>query len=175
MLFTQGQSGYNDHLDNTLRAKADKISEMVLKKFKDDAKNVSSSILTYHSMFINHSNVLDLYKKYKQENIILEKNVKNDSSDILTNERKTFYEDQGIDSLNLYYYIMTIVYIITLIGFAFSIIFAPSAFSIKVKCGILVGLIILPFISSRIVSSIVSAAHTIYDVTPKNVHLHLNK
>ena len=171
LLFTQGQSGYNDHLDNTLHAKADKISEMVLKKFKDDAKNVSSSILTYHSLFINHSNVLDLYKKYKEENIILEKNVKNDSSDILTNQRKTFYEDQGIDSLNLYYYIMTIVYIITLIGFAISIIFAPSAFSTMAKCGILVGLIILPFISSRIVSLIVSAAHTIYDATPKNVHL----
>ena len=171
LLFTQGQSGYNDHLDNTLHAKAEKISEMFLEKFKDDVKNVISSVETYHSLFINHSNVLDLYKKYKEENIILEKNVKNDSSDILTNERKTFYEDQGIDSLNLYYYIMSIVYIITLVGFAISIYFAPSSFNIKVKCGILVGLIILPFISSRIVSLIVSIAHKIYDATPKNVHL----
>jgi hypothetical protein len=175
LLFTQGQSGYNEHLDNTLHAKADKISEMFLEKFTDDAKNVSSSILTYHSLFINHINVLELYKKYKEENIILEKNLKNDSSDILTNERKTFYEDQGVDSLNLYYYIMAIVYIITLVGFAISIFFAPSAFSTTSKCGILVGLIILPFISSRIVTLIVSGAHKIYDTMPKNVHLNIIK
>jgi hypothetical protein len=173
LLFTQGQSGYNDHLDSTLLAKADKIAEMVLEKFKDDAQNISSSVLTYNSLFINYTNVLDLYTKYKEENIILDKNVKNNSSDILTNERKTFYEDQGIESLNLYYYIMSIVYIITLVGFVISIIFAPSAFSIKVKCGILVGLIILPFISSRIVSSIVSVAHKIYNTMPTNVHLNV--
>jgi hypothetical protein len=171
LLFTQGQSGYNDHLDSSLNAKADKIVEMFLEKFKDEVKNVTSSVSTYHSLFINHTNVVDLYKTYKTENIILEKKVKNDSSDIMTNERKTFYEDQGIDSLNLYYYIMTIVYIITLVGFAISIYFAPSAFGVKVKCGILVGLIILPFISSRIVSSIVSATNKIYNVMPKNAHL----
>ena len=173
LLFTQGQSGYNEHLDNTLNAKADKISEMFLEKFKDDAKNVSSGMLTYHSLFINYTNVLDLYKKYKEENIILEKNVKNDSSDILTNERKTFYEDQGVDSLNLYYYIMSIVYIITLVGFVIAIFFSPSAFSIMAKVGILVGLIILPFISSRIVSLIVGAANKIYNTMPKNAHLNI--
>jgi len=173
LLFTQGQSGYNDHLDITLNAKADKIVEMFLEKFKDEVKNVTSSVSTYHSLFINHTNVVDLYKTYKKENIILEKKVKNDSSDIMTNERKTFYEDQGIDSLNLYYYIMSIVYIITLVGFAISIYFAPSAFSIMTKCGILAVLIVLPFISSRIVSSIVSAANKIYDAMPKNAHLNV--
>jgi len=173
LLFTQGQSGYNDHLDGTLNAKADKIVEMFLEKFKNEVKNITSSVSTYHSLFINHTNVLDLYKTYKTENIILEKKVKNDSSDIMTNERKTFYEDQGIDTLNLYYYIMSIVYIITLVGFAISIYFAPSSFSVKVKCGILVGLIILPFISSRIVSSIVSATNKIYNVMPKNAHLNV--
>ena len=171
LLFTQGQSGYNDHLDNTLHAKAEKISEMFLEKFKDDVKNVISSVETYHSLFINHTNVLDLYKKYKKENMILEKNVKNDSSDILTNERKTFYEEQGVDTLNLYYYIMAIVYIITLVGFVIAIFVAPSTFSTTSKCGILVGLIILPFISSRIVTLIVSITHKIYNTMPKNVHL----
>jgi hypothetical protein len=173
LLFTQGQSGYNDHLDSTLELKADKIVEMFLEKFKDDAKSVSSSVLTYHSLFINHTNVLDLYKTYKKENVILEKNVKNDSSDILTNERKTFYEDQGVDSLNLYYYIMSIVYIITLVGFAVAIFFAPSAFSMMSKCCILVGLVVLPFISSRIVTLIVSVSHKMYDMMPKNAHLHV--
>jgi hypothetical protein len=173
LLFTQGQSGYNDHLDITLNAKADKIAEMFTEKFKDEVKNITSSISTYHSLFINHTHVSDLHKTYKRENIILEKTVKNDSSDILTNERKTFYEDQGIDSLNLYYYIMSIVYLITLIGFAISIYFAPSAFSIKVKCGILAVLIILPFISSRIVKSISNVTHNIYDTMPKNAHLHV--
>lgn len=175
LMFTQGQSGYNDHLDSTLNAKADQISEMFTEKFNDESKNVSSSILTYQSLFINYANVLDLYKKYKKENIILEKNVKNESSDILTNERKTFYEDQGIDTLILYYYILLIVYVITLIGFIISIIFAPSKFSIKAKCGILVGLIILPLISSRIVNLIVRGAHKIYDTMPKNVHLNIIK
>jgi hypothetical protein len=175
VMFTQGQSGYNKHVSNTLHAKSEKVSELFLKKFNKDTKNISSGVSTYHSLFINYTNVLDLYKKYKSENIILEKHVKNESSDILTNERKTFYEDQGINTLDLYYYIMTIVYIITIVGFGISIIFAPSAFSLKAKCGILVGLIILPFISSRIVNLIVRGAHKIYDTMPKNIHLNIIK
>jgi hypothetical protein len=36
-------------------------------------------------------------------------------------------------------------------------------------------LLVLPFISSRIVTLIVSIAHKIYETMPKNAHLHLNK
>ena len=42
----------------------------------------------------------------------LEKKFKEQSNDVLTNNRKTYYEDQNITSLNsIYYYILLIIYI----------------------------------------------------------------
>lgn len=171
LIFTQGQSGYSEYQDKTLEVKAEKVSEIFEKKFKEEIKNVTSNIHTYNSLLTNYKNVLDLYTKYKEENIILEKTLKNDSSDILTNERKTFYEDQGIDNLNYYYYVMVIIYIITIIVFGISIFVFPSDMNLAVKCGILVGLVIIPFISSYILALIISISHKIYNTLPKNVHL----
>ena len=116
-------------------------------------------------------NVVDLYKKLKRENIILKKNIKTETSDALTSDRKTVYEEQGIEGLNFYYYILLFIYIILLIVFLIAMVTFPSTVELKKKINIFIGICLLPFISPLILSLIISMAYSIYDILPKNVRL----
>jgi hypothetical protein len=169
LMFTEGESGYNDYLDTSLNDNADKISELFTNTFQVEISNTNSNIDTYSSLLTNYQNVFDLYAKYKEENMVLEKGLKDNSSDIFTNERKTYYENEGILSLNKYYNILIIIYVITMIIFAISIFTFDSSFSLKIKICILIGLIILPFVSSPILALIVNLIYKIYKLLPKNV------
>ena len=94
--FTQGQSGYNDLLDNQLQEKAEQIANKFTEYFETDSQEIKTQFETYHGLLLNFKNVAELYLKYKKENIQLIKDLKNETNDVLTNERKTYYEDQKI-------------------------------------------------------------------------------
>ena len=98
--------------------------------------------------------------------------LKENTNDVLTNERKTYYQDQGIDSLNFFYsYIFLIVYIIFIICFGiFSFIF-PSDIKWYIRLIILISFIILPFVSTKLLSMVIWFFYKIYEVLPRNVHL----
>jgi hypothetical protein len=113
-----------------------------------------------------------LYLNYKKENIELAKELKDNTSDVLTNERKTYYENQGIDTLNfVYYYILLLVYFIFLVGYIVTTLFYPSQLNWKIRFGIFLLLVILPFISPWILAFVISIMYKIYDLLPKNIHL----
>lgn len=171
--FTQGESGYDEYLDTSLNEKADKVSEIFTTTFDEQVSSINANIDIYSSLLINYQNVLDLYTKYKDENEDLKKGLKENTSDIFTNERKTYYENEGVLSLNKYYNILIIIYVITIIIFAISIFGFESFLSFKVKIGILIAFIILPFVSSPILALIVNLVYQIYEMLPKNVLLTL--
>ena len=171
MLFTDGQPAYDDYLDKTLETSATQIATTFKTTFKADSGKMLSNLQTYAGFLTNLKNVEDLYVKYKLENTRLLKQLKDDTSDVLTNERKTFYQDQGIDTLKfLYSYFLITIYVICVIGFGLLNFVFPSKFNFKVRIGILVGLIILPFVCTWILAFIINIFHKIYSVLPKNAH-----
>jgi hypothetical protein len=171
MLFTDGKPAYNDYLDKTLETTATQIATKFKTKFKEDAGKMVSNVKTYAGLLTNLKNVEELYAKYKLENVRLIKQLKDDTSDVLTNERKTFYQDQGIDTLKfLYSYFLITIYVICVIGFGVLNFVFPSKLDLKVRVGILLGLLILPFVCTRILAFIINIFYKIYSVLPKNVH-----
>jgi hypothetical protein len=172
LLFAKGQTAYNHYLDKTLEEKATHIANKFKDNFNEETSKALSNIKIYDGLLVNFKNVVDLYTKYKMENIQLIKQLKDDTSDVLTNERKTYYQDQGIDSLKiLYKYFLITIYVIFVIGFGLSGFVFPSKYDWKVRLGILIGLIILPFICTWILAFIIGIFYKIYSVLPKNVHL----
>jgi len=169
--FTQGKSAYNDLLDNQLQEKAQQISDEFTDYFESDSQEIQTQIETYHGLLLNFKNVADLYLKYKTENVQLIKNLKDDVNDVLTNERKTYYQDQKIDGLKgFYYYILLIIYIICLIGFIIFSIMYPSQTNWKVKLATFIGFILLPFLSTWILGNIINLIYKLYYMLPKNVY-----
>ena len=172
MVFTDGTPAYNVYLDKTLESKATQIATEFKTKFTEDSGKFVSGIKTYNGLLINLENVVELYTKYKLDNLKLFKQLKDDTSDVLTNERKTYYQDQGIDTLKFFYsYFLITIYAICVIVFGLSSFVFPSNFEWKIRVGILVGLIVLPFICTWILAFIVNSLHKIYSVLPKNTHL----
>ena len=101
---------------------------------------------------------------------MLELEVKNKTSDVLTNDRKTYYEDQSIDTLKFYHIIILVIYIICLIVFAVSIFAFPSTSSKASLIGILVFFLIYPFICVRLFNFFYYLKDIIMGVFPKDVY-----
>ena len=78
--------------------------------------------------------------------IYILKQLKDETNDILTNDRKTYYQDQGIDNLNLYYhYFFLLIYIIVVLCYLVYNFMYTSQLSVLVRGIIFVLMILLPF------------------------------
>jgi len=172
IIFTKGEPAYNDFLDNQLQEKAQIIADKYTENFNEESKKITNQISSYNGLLINFHNVVDLYTQYKNENVKLFKELKDESNDVLTNERKTYYEDQNIGRLkNFYLYFLITIYVIFVLCFAvFSLIY-PSNTSWKIRLALLLVFILLPFISTWILAKIIYYVYELYNFVPKNVYL----
>ena len=154
-----------------LKSTVEEISDTITSEFDNKVAQIKTQIDTYNGLFINLENVYDLYSKYEKRNKQLLLDLKDETNDVLTNERKTYYEDQGIDSLKFYYYYFLLtIYIVCVIMFGFFSLRYPSQFSIMARIGIFILLSILPFISSFILGNFIYLLHEVYNLLPKNVY-----
>ena len=151
LTYTKGDSAYNEYRDNELQQKAELVITTFKTNFNEGIEKAKESYDTYSGLLLNFE-------------------VKNKTSDVLTNDRKTYYEDQSIDNLSFYYYIILVIYIIFLIGFAVSIFVFPSASTRGTLIGILVFFIIYPFICVRIFKFLYYIKDKIMGVLPKDVY-----
>ena len=83
--FTQGESAYNDLLDNQLQEKAETIANKFTETFKEDTGKFITKLNTYQGLLLNYKNISELYLKYKKENIQFIKYLKNETNYVLTN------------------------------------------------------------------------------------------
>ena len=173
--FTQGEFGYNDLLDNQLHEKAEQIANQFTEHFQADSEKIKTQIDTYQGLLLNFKNVVELYLNYKKENVQLIRDLKDETNDVLTNERKTYYEDQKIEGLkSFYFYILLIIYIICLICFGIFSLMYPSQSNWKIKMATFIGFILLPFFSTWILGKIIYLIYNLYELLPKNVYAQKN-
>jgi hypothetical protein len=168
--YTQGEPGYTDYLEKQLTSKGDTIASTFNQNFINNSDIIKNNINTFKSLFINVSNVRDLYNKYKNENDKLEDDLINQSHDILTNDRKTYYEDQGINNLNTYYYFLIVIYFIIVTIFLLAIIFVNTTIKLSYRILILFVLIIYPFIIMFVFNLINDTINKIKDYIPSNAY-----
>jgi hypothetical protein len=158
-------------IEDEYTQKADMIAQTFKENYDEEITKIKSELTTYNGLAINFSNVVDLYKNYKKENVLLFKKLKDESNDVLTNERKTYYEDQQNDVLNLYYYyFLVVIYCIVVISFLFFSLIYPSSVDWKIRLFLGLLFIILPFISTLIFGKIIQIVYWLYSLLPKNVY-----
>ena len=172
VVFTQGELAYHNQQQDELHQKAELIINKFNENFNSYLQQIKLQIDSYNGLIINFKNVVDLYFKYKEENIMLTKKVKDNTSDVLTNDRKTYYENQGVDTLkSVYNYILLLIYIIFVIGYIFTAAFYQSQINWKIRLLILILLLLLPIISPWILGLSINLVYKIYELLPKNIHL----
>jgi hypothetical protein len=171
--FTQGENGYNTYIDKELQNKADTIINTFKTKFNSDANTVISNIKKYAGILLNFNNIFDLYKKYKIENDELEKKLKITSSDTLTNDRKSYYQDEGLIRIRNYYYFFLFVYIFIVVVFILSMFLVKTDVKISIRIFILFLLIIYPFVCLWLFRLFEYVVNNIIDSFPKNIYKNL--
>lgn len=171
--FTQGENGYIDFLDNDLQNKADLIAKTYQSKFENDVNLILTNIKTFEGFLVNFNNVVDLYKKYKMENNELEKQLKITTTDTLTNDRKAYYEDEGLNRLRTYYYFFLFIYIIVVVVFILSMFLVKTNVKISNRIFILLLLISYPFICIWLFRTIKNIFTRSMEYLPKNVYRNL--
>jgi hypothetical protein len=166
-----GAGVYDELKLKEFKIEAQDFTDKFIQQFQKDIVTFNLQLDTYDALLLNYKNVYDLFFKYKEENTELFKELKDETNDTLTNDRKTFYQDQQIDGLKFYYfYFLLIVYIICVICFGIFSLIYPSTTSWKIRLILFIGLIILPNFSSWILGNIIYLLYEIYNILPKNVY-----
>ena len=170
-IFTEGQSKYNDMLEEELKQKANKIGDLIKVKFVEEMEQAKILNIYLNSDIINSKNTIELYKTYFVKNETTENLIKHSHGDILTNDRKSYYENQENDSLKGWYTILlTSYYIIALVYFGRCIL-SNHLLPNKIKIGIVIFLIIIPYIIDPVTRFILSLVKKFTQLLPKNVYL----
>jgi hypothetical protein len=169
--YVSGQSGYNEMIEKESNQKADLFIKQFKENYDSEKSKLKPQLETYDGILINFSNIIDLYEKYKKENVYLFKELKDETNDVLTNERKTYYEDQENDYLNLYYYyFLLVIYCIIVICFCFFSLIYPSTTNWKARVFLGLIFIVLPFISTWLLGMIIKLIYWLFSLLPKNVY-----
>ena len=169
-VYENGELAYNQEQENILLKRANVITSNFLKSFKENIANSVSLLESYSTLLINYQNVQDYLNKFTKENPILEKKLKIKNADILTNNRKSYYEDQQIDTLYYYHKILLYIYIFIIIAFLICMIFKSSDFSRGKQIAIFVFLILYIFIAVPVFHFFLRICKNIFELLPANVY-----
>jgi hypothetical protein len=169
--FKSGVGAYNTMLETDLKKKADEIAKQLSEKFTEHVDLANTLNTYYNSDLINSKNTEELYENYLQKNKEMEKRIQNTRGDVVTNDRKTYYESQEQYNLFFWYRIFMTTYYLLLVVFMLGIIFSPNKLSRPLKIGITLLLFIYPFIIPPISAYLVNLINGILVyLFPKNVY-----
>jgi hypothetical protein len=169
-IYSEGRPFYNNMLEDELKQKADTISELLAENFNDEISSALTMNQYLNTALINSEYTSELFNKYADENIELKLQLRDSRGDILTNDRKTYYETDAIIQLQLWYRLVWYIYYILMIVFAIAMVVSPSQLTMVKKVVIFVLLIFYPYYIDYIVRWIHGLYINMRNKLPKNVY-----
>jgi len=173
--FTQGTAGYNAVRSNAVTQQATQATNTATTTFQTGVDSATSLTTTYNSLSSTYQNTFDLLKKYLEENSELQDEINEINTDTVTNDRKTYYESQGYDKLKSWYKLFMWIYIFLIIVYFIGLFLAGSGYSFIAKFGILIALILYPFVINYVVMFVYNSLSSVYNLLPKNAYTTLNQ
>ena len=109
-VFTEGRSFYDNMLEEELTKKSETISQLLGENFNDEVSSAQTMNQYLNTGLINSSYVKELLNQYIEKNKELELMLRDNRGDILTNDRKTYYEIQELERLESWHKIWFRIY-----------------------------------------------------------------
>jgi len=132
-------------------SKSYQIIEIIKQDFQRDVSDINTILQTYNNLLTNNANVLELYEIISKENELLKKDIAATSGVIITNNRKSIYENQMLDNLQYWYYWFNFFYILIIIGFVIGLFLLPWETPRRNYIILLILLCIYPFTISYLI------------------------
>ena len=172
-VYKNGETSYNNMLENELEQKANLITQQISNKFNEETNNAHIMNSYYNTEIINSANTIELYNEYLKKNADLEKSIKDLHGDVLTNDRKTYYESEAIDNIKLWHKFFMYCYYILIVAFIITIFVSTGEYSRIKQLVVTIILIAYPFIIDPLVKWIYSMYLSLENNTPSNVYMKL--
>ena len=173
---SHGGETYSTFLDGKYQKIADDLKIDINSNFDDNITAATGLNNTYNTLYINYQNIQDRFDNLQQENTDIDNKIKLLASDMVTNDRKSFYEMQGYDNLYGWYKFFLWIYIILVVAFVIACFFVNSGYSNTRKFLILIALIIYPFVIHIVILFLIKKWNYLYYFrVPKNAHINIRK
>jgi hypothetical protein len=169
-VYTEGEPRYNDMLEEELKQKADMMGKMIADNFNEEINNANLMNSYYNTELTNSGYTKELYSVYLEKNQSTQKNIKGHYSDVLTNDRKTYYETEALEDLKYWHYVLWIIYYFFIMPLFIYGLVSKSSYHFLIK--LLIGFIVIayPYYIDFILRTIYGFFHSIWIQLPKNVY-----
>ena len=142
-------------------------------EYNTNTNLIKTNLSYYSDLFNEYENMYHYLLQIQEENHSLSNKLKNTNTQIVTNDRKTFYEDQGISQLQFFYSIFYYIYIILVILFGVFFLLKLSSFTSSEKITNLIIFILLfcyPFVSSKLMETVLYIFKSFISIFPANAY-----
>jgi hypothetical protein len=172
-IFTEGRPYYDNMREEELKKKAEKISEIIEENFNNEISSANTMNTYLNTALINSENTKELLKTYLEKNKILKIKLRDSRGDILTNDRKTYYEIEALERLQSWYLLFWRIYYLLVIVFLLALVLSPSNLSVIKKILLAVFFIFFPYIFHWTNQVMYKIYYWILNKIPKNVYNNL--
>jgi predicted nucleic acid-binding Zn-ribbon protein len=108
--YVDGDASYNSVIKQELMAEANKEVNKMRDEFNKSIKNAYEKDREYEALYDNYFNIRDLLQKYVSQNDNLRNKLETEKDDTITNDRKTFYENQHLNVVSRRFLILKWIY-----------------------------------------------------------------
>ena len=172
-VYSEGLPFYNNMLEEELEQKADKIATLVSENFNSEVSDANVMNNYLNTALINSKYTKELLANYLEKNKKLELELKESYGDILTNDRKTYYETDALNNLTFWYRLFWYIYYVLVIMLILAFIFSPIKLLKIQKVIISVLVIFYPYYIDYIVRWVYGLWKLLISRLPKNVYNNL--
>ena len=172
-VYSEGLPFYDNMREEELQQKADTISTLVSENFNSEVSDANVMNLYLNTALINSKYTAELLEDYLEKNTKLKLQLKDRYGDILTNDRKTYYETDALNTLTFWYKLFWYIYYVLVIMLILAFIFSSTDFSRMTKIIISVFIIFYTYYIDYIVRWGYGLWKSLVSRFPKNVYNNL--
>jgi len=172
-VYKEGQPYYDHMLEEELKQKAEHIARLLTESFNEEVANTKTMNQYYNTDIINSRYTKELLANIRKKNLLLKAELRKKQTDILTNDRKTYYENTAYDNLSTWYRFWWYFYYILVFVFVIAIFVSPNSLSMIKKILLLVLLLFYPYYIDYVRNWMYTFYMNIYNSLPKSVYNNL--
>ena len=169
--FSKGEEYASQFAEEKIGQVADRIAREYQNTFDDIAQTSRTLNDLYESNMKNLDNSKTLEDEYSSQTINLERELADTANEATTSDRKTFYEDQEMQSLVTWNKVYSNIYLLILLAFLVSAFLVETTTPFRHIVIIFVILVLWYFTGHRIFVSVMNFIKRLSSMGPKNVYL----
>jgi hypothetical protein len=146
------------------------MGKLLQDNFREEIINAKTMNSYYNTQLNNSDYTKELYAFYLEKNKVIQDGIKNHHADVLTNDRKTYYETEALENLQSWHtFFWYFYYFFVMPIFSFSLV-VGTTYHFVVK--VIIDLIALayPYYIDYIVRAVYKFVHSAWKQLPKNVY-----